>query len=168
MIGDPRTGTLGVDVGASNTTLGAAFNGKLQMTVRSDIGSAFGGLRLLKEVKIADVARWLPFQIQPTDLEAFVIDKELRPLTIPPDGRELLIEQALAREAIPLDREVGAAQLAAFSAAGARSGRADVRADRRRGSGHRARPPGRVRRRYCCWMRWSRSEYLNCCSTCMD
>jgi hypothetical protein len=100
MIGDPRSGTLGVDVGAANTLVGAAFNGKLQLTVRSDIGSAFGGSRLLSEARIANVARWLPFQIHPTDLEAFVIDKELRPLTIPADGRELLIEQALAREAI--------------------------------------------------------------------
>ena len=100
MIGDPRAGTLGVDVGASNTMLGAAFNGKLQLTVRSDIGSAFGGGRLLREAKTANITRWLPFQIQPADLEAFVIDKELRPWTIPADGRELLIEQALAREAI--------------------------------------------------------------------
>jgi len=100
MIGDPRAGALGVDVGASSTTLGAAFNGKLQTTVRSDIGSAFGGLRLLNEAKVASVARWLPFPLQASELEAFVIDKELRPLTIPPDGRELLIEQALAREAI--------------------------------------------------------------------
>jgi hypothetical protein len=100
MIGDPRAGVLGVDVGASSTTIGAAFNGKLQTTVRSDVGSAFGGLRLLSEVKVSSVARWLPFAIQASELEAFVIDKELRPLTIPPDGRELLIEQALAREAI--------------------------------------------------------------------
>ena len=100
MIGDPRMGALGVDVGASSTTLSAAFNGKLQTTVRSDIGSAFGGLRLLSEAKVSSVARWLPFQLQPNELEAFVIDKELRPLTIPPDGRQLLIEQALAREAI--------------------------------------------------------------------
>ncbi len=100
MIGDSRTGALGVDVGASNTTLGAAFNGKLQLTVRSDIGSAFGGLRLLNEAKVAGVTRWLPFPLSASELEAFVIDKELRPLTIPPDGRELLIEQALAREAI--------------------------------------------------------------------
>jgi hypothetical protein len=100
MIGDPRAGTLGVDAGASNTMVGAAFNGKLQLAVRSDIGSAFGGSRLLSEINIADVVRWLPFQMQPADLQAFVIDKELRPLTIPADGRELLIEQALAREAI--------------------------------------------------------------------
>jgi hypothetical protein len=100
MIGDPRAGALGVDVGASNTTLGAAFNGKLQLTVRSDMGSAFGGARVLSEAGVANVARWLPFPIQASDLHAFVVDKELRPLTIPPDGRELLIEQALAREAI--------------------------------------------------------------------
>jgi hypothetical protein len=107
MLSDSRAGVLGVDAGASNTTVGAAFNGKLQLTVRSDMGSAFGGANLLAEVKTGNVARWLPFQIHPSDLEAFVLDKELRPLTIPADGRELLIEQALAREAIRAAARLG-------------------------------------------------------------
>ena len=121
MIGDPRAGALGVDVGASSTTLGAAFNGKLQTTVRSDIGSAFGGLRLLSEAKVPSVARWLPFQLQPNDLEAFVIDKELRPLTIPPDGRRAADRAGVGARSDSLDREVGATQLVTFSAAQPRS-----------------------------------------------
>jgi hypothetical protein len=100
MIGDARAGALGVDVGASNSMVGAAFNGQLQLSVRSDVGSAFGGASLLREVGGANIARWLPFELQPGELEAFVLDKELRPSTIPPDGRELLIEQALAREIV--------------------------------------------------------------------
>jgi hypothetical protein len=107
MIGDSRAGVLGVDAGASTTTVGAAFNGKLQLTVRSDIGSAFGGPRLFSEAKAGNISRWLPFAIHPSDLEAFVLDKELRPLTIPADGRELLIEQALAREAIRATAKLG-------------------------------------------------------------
>ncbi len=100
MTGDMKRGALGVDVGAANTTLAAAFKGEMQLTVRSEIGSAFGGPRFLKDAGAANVARWLPFDISADELEAFFLNKELRPLTIPPDGRELLIEQALAREAI--------------------------------------------------------------------
>ncbi len=100
MTKDLRSGALGVDAGAANTTMAAAFNGQLNLTVRSDIGSAFGGARLLQEVGHDAVARWLPFELDDGELEAFVINKELRPLSIPADSHELLIEQALAREAI--------------------------------------------------------------------
>ncbi len=100
MTGNLKNGALGVDAGAATTTVAAAFNGQLNLTVRSDIGSAFGGVRLLKEVGQEAVARWLPFELEVGELESFVINKELRPLSIPVDSHELLIEQALAREAI--------------------------------------------------------------------
>jgi hypothetical protein len=98
--GDAKRGALGVDVGASTTTLAAAFNGQLQLAVRSDIGTAFGGARLLSEVGVDSIARWLPFELSEGELEAFVINKEIHPVSIPSDTRDLLIEQALAREAI--------------------------------------------------------------------
>jgi hypothetical protein len=100
LTGDLKRGALGVDAGAASTAIAAAFNGQLYLTVRSDIGSGFGGVRLLQEVGTDTIARWLPFELNPGELEAFVINKELRPSTIPPDTRELLIEQAIAREAI--------------------------------------------------------------------
>jgi hypothetical protein len=100
LTGDLKRGALGVDAGAASTAVAAAFNGQLYLTVRSDIGSAFGGARLLQEVGADAIARWLPFELNAGELEAFVINKELRPSTIPPDTRELLIEQAIAREAI--------------------------------------------------------------------
>ncbi len=100
MTGDLKSGALGVDVGASTTTIAAAFNGQVYLTVRSDIGGAFGGARLLREVGADAITRWLPFELIPGELDAFVINKELRPQSIPPDTHELLIEQALAREAI--------------------------------------------------------------------
>ncbi len=98
--GDRRRGALGVDVGAATTLIAAGFNGQLYPTVRSDIGTAFGGARLVAEVGHQAIARWLPFELAHGELDAFVINKELHPSSIPPDVRELLIEQALAREAI--------------------------------------------------------------------
>lgn len=98
--GDPKRGALGVDAGAATTMIAAAFNGRLYPTVRSDIGTAFGGARLVAEAGHDAIARWLPFELASGELDAFVINKELHPTSIPPDVRELLIEQALAREAI--------------------------------------------------------------------
>lgn len=98
--GDTTRGALGVDVGAATTALAASFKGDLHLSVRSDIGTAFGGARLLREVGAAAILRWLPFELAEGELEAFVINKELHPISIPQDTRELLIEHAIAREAI--------------------------------------------------------------------
>ena len=97
---NPARGVLSVDVGGSTTALAAAFHGQLYTTLRSDVGTSFGGARLLREAGWQSVARWLDFEVTEGELRAFVINKELRPNTIPQDLRELHIEQALAREAI--------------------------------------------------------------------
>jgi uncharacterized protein (TIGR01319 family) len=98
--GDTKHGVLGVDVGGATTSIAAAFDGQLYMTLRSDVGTSFGGVRFLREVGWEKIARWLDFEITEGELRAFVINKELRPNTIPQEARELHIEQAIAREAV--------------------------------------------------------------------
>jgi hypothetical protein len=98
--GDTTRGALGVDAGAATTAIAASFKGDVHLSVRSDIGTAFGGARLLHEVGAANILRWLPFELTEGELEAFVINKELHPVSIPQDTRELLIEHAIARESI--------------------------------------------------------------------
>jgi hypothetical protein len=97
---DPSTGVLAVDAGGAAITIAAAFNGELYTTLRSDVGLSFGGARLLDEIGWQAVARWLDFEATEGDIRAFVINKELRPNTIPQDEQELRIEQAIAREAV--------------------------------------------------------------------
>lgn len=96
---DDKAGVLGVDVGGSTTAVAAAFNGQLYMTQRSDVGTSFAS-RFLREVGWEHIARWLDFEVSQGDIRAFVINKELRPNTIPQGSEELRIEQAIAREAI--------------------------------------------------------------------
>ena len=96
---DATTGVLAVDVGGSTTSIAAAFNGQLYMTLRSDVGASFG-TRFLRETGWDKIARWLDFEVSEGDIRAFVINKELRPNTIPQDADELQIEQAIAREAV--------------------------------------------------------------------
>ncbi len=95
---DTKTGVLSVDVGGSTTSIAAAFNGQLYMTLRSDVGASFG-TRFLRETGWDKIARWLDFEVTEGDIRAFVINKELRPNTIPENLDELQIEQAIAREA---------------------------------------------------------------------
>ena len=99
-LGDPSKGVLGVDVGAANTTVAAAFDGRLSLTVRGDLGIAFGGEQLLQKQGADTITRWLPEPMSGDEVRGLLINKEMHPVSIPQESRELWLEQALAREAI--------------------------------------------------------------------
>ena len=99
-LGNPSKGVLGVDVGAANTTVAAAFDGRLSLTVRGDLGIAFGGEQLLQKQGAGAITRWLPKPMSGDEARGLLINKEMRPVSIPQESRELWLEQALAREAI--------------------------------------------------------------------
>jgi len=99
-LGDPSKGVLGVDVGGASTTVAAAFDGRLFLTVRGDLGTAFGGEQLLQRQGAETITRWLPEPMSGDEARGLFINKEMRPVSIPQEPRELWLEQALAREAI--------------------------------------------------------------------
>jgi len=99
-LGDPSKGVLGVDVGAANTTVAAVFDGQLFLTVRGDLGAAFGGEQYLQKRGADIVTRWMPEPMDSDEARGLFINKEMRPASIPQEPRELHLEQSLAREAI--------------------------------------------------------------------
>jgi hypothetical protein len=99
-LGTPSRGVLGIDVGAASTTLAAAFDGRLYLTIRCDLGTAFGGAQWVQRQGAGTVTRWLPEPVDDEQVHGLLINKELRPTTIPQRTRELWLEQAVAREAI--------------------------------------------------------------------
>ena len=99
-LGDPSKGILGADVGAANTTVAAVFDEQLFLTVRSGLGVAFGGEQLLQERGAESITRWLPEPMSEDEARALLINKEMRPASIPQVQQELWLEQALAREAL--------------------------------------------------------------------
>ena len=99
-LGDPSRGVLGVDLGATNTTIAAVFDGHPFLTVRGDLGMAFGGRQLLEKQDPETVLRWLPEPMTYGEARGLLINKEIRPISIPQEPRELWLEQALAREII--------------------------------------------------------------------
>jgi len=105
-LGDPEKGVLGVDIGAANTTIAAVFDGQLHLTVRGDLGTAFGGEQLLREQGSDAIIRWLPEAMSGDEARGLLINKEIHPVSIPQLERELWLEQALAREAIRTTLEI--------------------------------------------------------------
>jgi len=96
-------GVLCADVGSAATTVAASFaasHGQPALQVVTDLGVGFGAPALLKRIGVDAIAQWLPFESQPGEVEALLLNKGVRPTTIPQDRRQLLIEQAAAREAL--------------------------------------------------------------------
>jgi hypothetical protein len=99
-LGAEDRGVIGVDVGAANTTLAAAFDGQLYLTVRSDIGNAFGGEEMLLTCGAEAFARWLPEPVSEAVMRGMFVQRATRPAAIPQTPQELWVEHALTREAI--------------------------------------------------------------------
>lgn len=99
-LGDPGKGVLGVDVGAANTTVAAVFDEELYLTVHGDLGTVFGGERLLKKYGSDALIRWLPEAVSSYEARGWLINKQMHPISIPQVEQELWLEQALAREVI--------------------------------------------------------------------
>jgi hypothetical protein len=97
---DTRKGALGVDVGAASTTIAAARAGQVQLHVRSDLGTALSARSVIKVRGEEAIVRWLPFEPKPGEIEAMLTQKEMYPASVPQEQNELLIEQAIAREAL--------------------------------------------------------------------
>lgn len=97
---DPDKGVLGVDVGASQVTVAAAFDGNLRIKVHSDLGLGTSLPGLLRHTNLPRISRWLPHDIPSSAVHDYIYNKALFPGTIPIERDELFIEYALVRELI--------------------------------------------------------------------
>ena len=96
----PDRGTLVVDVGGNHTVVTAAHSGLLAQIVQSESGIGQGILSLYQRRGYERIARWLPQEVRPETMEAFVWTKAMHPLSIPQTIEEMWIELAFAREAL--------------------------------------------------------------------
>lgn len=98
----PDKGVLGIDLGASQTTVAAAFDGVLRIAVNSDLGMGTSLPGVLRYGDLADILRWLPVDVPEYRVRDYICNKALQPNTVPTETEELYIEYALAREVIRL------------------------------------------------------------------
>jgi len=93
---------LGVDIGGATTDVFSVFGGVFNRTVSANLGMSYSICNVLKEAGTSNIARWLPFEMDEFDLRNRLRNKMIRPTTIPQTYEDLLIEHAVAREALRL------------------------------------------------------------------
>ncbi|MBL8040775.1 MAG: glutamate mutase L, partial [Chthonomonas sp.] len=98
---------LGVDIGGATTDVFSVFQDPsgariYNRTVSANLGMSYSICNVLKEAGIDNIARWLPFEIDPSEVRNRLRNKMIRPTTIPHTYQDLLIEQAVSREALRL------------------------------------------------------------------
>lgn len=97
---EPDKGVMGVDIGSQSTILSSAFDGKETLKVYPHLGLGTSSAGILEDSSLAQITRWLPFQIDDQDVEDYIYQKTIYPDSIPADKEDLAIEHALARQAL--------------------------------------------------------------------
>jgi len=93
---------IGVGLGGATTNIYSTYDDKFVRTVSANLGMSYSICNVLREAGIANIRRWIPFDIGEEDLNDILSNKMIRPTTIPSTMRELIIEHAVCREALRL------------------------------------------------------------------
>jgi hypothetical protein len=99
---DSTRGLLGVNIGASATTVAAGFAGELTLGVYPQFGLGENLAGLLQHTEIEQIMRWVQLDISTASLREYLFQKTLYPSAIPATQDEQAIMQAVARQALYL------------------------------------------------------------------
>ena len=96
-----------VDIGGATTDIFSVFVDRagvhaFNRTVSANLGMSYSVANVLVEAGVANIARWLPFEVSETELRDRLRNKMIRPTTIPQTVEDLWLEQAVCREALRL------------------------------------------------------------------
>jgi hypothetical protein len=97
-----RKGVLGIDIGASATTVASAFSGDLRLSIHPDLGLGENLPRILDQCSVGDIVRWIPVDVSEKYVQDYIHNKALYPTSLPITAEELAIEQAIACQAMLL------------------------------------------------------------------
>ena len=97
---------MGVDIGGATTDVFSVFASGdetvFNRTVSANLGLSYSVSNVFASAGYDNVMRWVPFQMDEADLRNRIRNKMIRPTTIPQMLLELIVEQAIAREALRL------------------------------------------------------------------
>ncbi len=96
---------VGVDIGGATTDVFSVYGEVFNRTVSANLGMSYSISNVLAEAGLENILRWVPFDIEESDLRNRIKNKMIRPTTIPQTLEELKIEQAIAREALRVSFE---------------------------------------------------------------
>ena len=100
-----KSNVLGVGLGGATTNVYSVYEGRFVRSVSANLGMSYSICNVLKESSIDNIKRWIPFNLNDQDLENRLYNKMIRPTTIPQTLEELIVEHAVAREALRLGLE---------------------------------------------------------------
>jgi hypothetical protein len=93
---------VGVDIGGATTDVFSVFGEVFNRTVSANLGMSYSISNVLAEATVPNILRWVPFDVEEADLRNRIKNKMIRPTTIPQTLEELMVEQAISREALRL------------------------------------------------------------------
>ena len=99
---DPAKGVLGLDVGASATTIAAGFAGFLTTGVYPELGLGADLPAILKLTSASKIAQWLSVELSSNDVKDYLYYKATYPFSVPATVDEMALEQAIIRQVIQL------------------------------------------------------------------
>jgi len=93
---------LGVDIGGATTDVFSVFTKEkvFNRTVSANLGMSYSISNVLATAGLDEILRWVPFDINESELRNMIKNKMIRPTTIPQKLEELILEQAIAKEAL--------------------------------------------------------------------
>jgi uncharacterized protein (TIGR01319 family) len=99
------TNVLGVGLGGATTNVYSIYEKRFVRSVSANLGMSYSISNVCKETGIGNIMRWLPFEKNVGELQSEIKNKMIRPTTIPQTINDLVIEHAVAREALRLGLE---------------------------------------------------------------
>jgi len=93
---------IGVGLGGATTNVYSVYDRKFVRTVSANLGMSYSICNVLKEAGIKNIMRWLPFEMDEVVVRNRLRNKMIRPTIIPQLIDALVLEHAVAREALRL------------------------------------------------------------------
>jgi len=93
---------IGVDIGGATTDVFSVFGGTFNRTVSANLGMSYSISNVLAEAGRDNILRWVPADLEVGKIGNHIRNKMIRPTSIPQTLGDLVVEQAVAREALRL------------------------------------------------------------------
>jgi len=97
-----KENVLGVGLGGATTNVYSVMDGRFVRSVSANLGMSYSVTNVMKEAGIRNIIRWIPFQLDEEDVASRLMNKMIRPTTIPQTLEDLIVEHSVAREALRL------------------------------------------------------------------
>jgi len=93
---------LGVGLGGATTNVYSIVDGRFVRSVSANLGMSYSVTNVMKEAGIENIMRWIPFNLDREEVASRLMNKMIRPTTIPQTLEDLIVEHSVAREALRL------------------------------------------------------------------